>query len=97
MITSAIGNPTPNAPPIINANAESKFASARTIRPAMLFFRRTPRASPARRRINYQNVVGTRALTFSNQALPEPQRFQAEGSMVKKGLTWAVRCFTGRG
>ena len=28
MITSVIGNPTLNAPPITNANAESKFVSA---------------------------------------------------------------------
>jgi hypothetical protein len=32
MIISAIGRPTPRAPPIINANAESKLSSAWTSR-----------------------------------------------------------------
>ncbi len=32
MITNAIGTPTTKAPPIINANAESKFSSAWTSR-----------------------------------------------------------------
>jgi hypothetical protein len=34
-ITIATGKATPNAPPIINANAESKFASACTSCPDM--------------------------------------------------------------
>jgi hypothetical protein len=42
MITSAIGKPILNAPPMIIANAESRFASARTVLPAMTLLRRAP-------------------------------------------------------
>jgi hypothetical protein len=69
MITSVIGKPTPNAPPIINANAESKFASARSIRPAMLLLRRAPAGIARRPGINDQKAVETRPLTFPNRGL----------------------------
>jgi hypothetical protein len=36
MITSVSGKPTLNAPPIINPNAESKFASLRIALPDMI-------------------------------------------------------------
>ena len=47
MITSAIGKPILNAPPMIIANAESRFPSARTVLPAMTLLHEPPRASPA--------------------------------------------------
>ncbi len=52
MITSVIGKPTPNAPPIINANAESKFASPCTLRPTMPLLRRIPTGTARRPRMN---------------------------------------------
>jgi hypothetical protein len=45
MITIAIGRAAPNAPPIINMNADSKFASACTSCPDMPLLPSSP--SPA--------------------------------------------------
>jgi hypothetical protein len=42
MITMVIGKATPNAPPIINANADSRFASACTSCPDMPLLHRAP-------------------------------------------------------
>ena len=42
MITSVIGKPTPNAPPIINAIAESKFPPARNLRTDMPWLHLAP-------------------------------------------------------
>jgi len=42
MITAVMGRATPKAPPIINANADSKFASACTSYPAMPLLHRSP-------------------------------------------------------
>jgi hypothetical protein len=69
MITSAIGNPMPNAPPIINANAESRLPSARTILPAMTLLRRAPTGIARRPRMNDHKAVRTGSLTFSNPGL----------------------------
>src|ERR1700676_2296276 len=48
IITSAIGKPTPKAPPIINANAESKLSSAWTSRLDIPILHQAP-TSTARR------------------------------------------------
>ena len=56
MITSAIGRPTPNAPPIINTNAESKLSSAWTARLDMSLLHRAPRASPVALRMNEKSM-----------------------------------------
>ena len=48
IITSAIGRPTPNAPPTINANAESKLSSAWTSRLDIPILHQAP-TSTARR------------------------------------------------
>lgn len=66
MITKAIGKPTPSAPPMINAKAESKFASACTVRPAMLLLHGAPTGIARRPRKNDQKADGTSSLTFSN-------------------------------
>ena len=42
MISTVIGTATPNAPPIINVIADSKFASACTSRPDMPLLQRAP-------------------------------------------------------
>jgi hypothetical protein len=52
MITSAIGTPAAKAPPIINANAESKLGSARTPRLDTTLLREPPRAFARRPRMN---------------------------------------------
>jgi hypothetical protein len=62
MITMVIGKATPNAPPIINANADSKFASARTSCPDMPLLHRAP--APQARWMCMVN----KELTRSNQA-----------------------------
>jgi hypothetical protein len=88
MITSAIGKPTPNAPPIINANAVSRFASARTIRSAILLLRRAPAGIARRPGIDDQGSCPDKIADASeSRPLPEPQRPKACECMVKKRLT----------
>jgi len=52
IIKSAIGRPTPNAPPIIIANAESKLGSACICRPDMPLLHRAPTGIARRPRMN---------------------------------------------
>jgi hypothetical protein len=42
MISNVIGRPIPNARPMINPNAESRFGSACTSRPNILLLHRAP-------------------------------------------------------
>jgi hypothetical protein len=76
IITSAIGRPTPNAPPTINANAESKLSSAWTARLDMPLLHRAP-TSTARRPKDERK----KARVWS---LPEPERFKAESLWLRK-------------
>jgi hypothetical protein len=69
MITSAIGRPILNAPPMIIANAESKFPSARTVLPAIPLLHRAPTGIARRPMMNDQKSRPTRSLTFSNRDL----------------------------
>ena len=76
IITSAIGRPTPNAPPTINANAESKLSSAWTERLDMPLLHRAP-TSTARRPKDERK----KARVWS---LPEPERSEAESLWLRK-------------
>jgi hypothetical protein len=76
IITNAIGRPTPNAPPTINANAESKLSSAWTARLDMPLLHRAP-TSTARRPKDERK----KARVWS---LPEPERFKAESLRLRK-------------
>jgi hypothetical protein len=75
MITSAMGSPTPKVPPIVNANAESKFASAWTIRLDIPLLHQAPTSIARRPRMNDkkhasgQRVTGLGCLCI-RKALP---------------------------
>ena len=69
MITNAIGKPTTKAPPIINANAESKLSSAWTARLDMPLLHRAPRAPPVALRMNAKKPASGRCPNQSDLRL----------------------------
>ena len=72
MITSAIGKPTTNAPPIVNANAESRFSADCNSCEDMSLLHRAPTGMPRRPRMNDQENSrwGKLLMTCKKKALP---------------------------
>jgi hypothetical protein len=86
MITSAIGKPTTNAPPIVNANAESRFSADCNSCEDMSLLHRAPTGMARRPRINDQETsYRDKVLMAFKKALPCAIR--GWRLMVNKGLT----------
>jgi hypothetical protein len=83
MITSVIGKPTPNAPPIIKANAESKFASHCTLRRAMPLLRLIPNGHRPSSRMNDKKAAVPDRIADVFESRPEPE--QAESVWLREG------------
>ena len=79
MITTAIGRPTPKAPPITSENAESKLSSAWTARLDMPLLHRAPQS--VRRLKDEREEV---RVWPGCRYLPEPERSQAQSLWLRK-------------
>jgi hypothetical protein len=73
MITSAIGKPITNAPPIINANAETRFSADCNSCGDMSLLHRAPTGIARRPRINDQETsYRDKVLTAFKRPCPAP-------------------------
>ena len=85
MITSAIGKPITNAPPIVNANAETRFSADCNSCEDMSLLHRAPTGIARRPRINEQETsYRDKALMAFKKALPSIRGWML---MVNKRLT----------
>jgi hypothetical protein len=81
MITSAIGKPIANAPPIVNANAETRFSADCNSCEDMSLLRRAPTGMARRPRINDQENSrwGKLLMTFKKAPPSRHPRLNAYG------------------
>jgi hypothetical protein len=85
IISNANGRPAAKAPPIINANAESKFVSAWTSCLDMALLRRAPTGIARRPRMNEKDARwGKVVTTIECWCCPEPEWCEAESLWLRK-------------